>query len=454
MDRNPLATPLVMMVTAAILIPVALCPFWLPTLPSEGFWVARGLAVTGGMAVLTVIGHEKDARARLPLVLASPAVTLPLLALVFYSVIPAIYVELNFGGPIAVPPGALSEDLHKPFGLYAAYAAASLAETWVLAFSGIGLLLAMVFDRLIAAHPDRDTHRPYLIWGLVLVCSAGGAFQLGKTYFPSSWASSLVDSLPPLVMFGMALLTGECAAHPIRRGTWVVAGLAVGLALLFPYQIKAFVFFFVALLLTISLRSRGWTRIAVVGTLLATPALGAGVVMLPRGIAPNLAGKIVYRQSETVFCLDFALREAAAGGGEWRTGPFYFTAGLIPRALWPDKPSLSHGDAFGRFCGLDIPGHSASITLLGEPALRGGPWGIAIAGLVLASLSAAMIATWKRGGRISTALALALTPWLIDFDQHFAMYVANLTRAFLAALPVALVLRHFTRRQNGLSAPS
>ncbi|CUW38081.1 putative Membrane protein [Magnetospirillum sp. XM-1] len=435
---SPPAGP-ALMAAIATLVPLSLCPLWLALLPPGGFWLARGLAAVGGAATLAAMAQGRDAGNRPPLVLVSPAVMLPLLALVFYSLVPAFYVESTFGGPLPIPPGVPARVLHEQFGYYAAYAAASQAEAWVLAFACIGLLLAMAFDRIIPHRTEPDQPSPALGWGLALVCGGGAAFQVAKTLS----TLALADVLPPLVMFGMALLSQA----PIRRAPWIAAGLVAGAALLFPYHIKSLVFFSVALLLTAFCRSRGWMRIAIAAMLLLSPIAGAGAVMLPRGAIPNLAGKIVYRQSETVFCLDFALRDAAAGGGEWRAGPFYFVSALVPRILWPDKPSLSHGGAFSEFCGVEIPGHSASITLLGEPALRGGAWGMAAAGLVLAGLSAAVIAAWKRGGMIVTALALGLTPWLIDFDQHFAMYVANLAKGLLATLPVALVIGYVTRRQ-------
>jgi hypothetical protein len=377
---------------------------------------------------------------------------LPLLALVFYSLIPAAYVELYFGGPLAAPFWAHAENMRYPTDQFLSYATNTIAESWILAFSGIGLLLAMAFDRLIPARRNEDADSsPPFAWGLMLICGAGLAFHVGKDLLPPMalpWAGSLVDALPPLVMFGVALVLQGQSVRPIRRGIWIVAGLAAGAVLLFPYQIKTYVMLLVTLLLIAVLRSRGWARVAIMVMVLAAPALGAGMVMLPRGTLPNLAGKIVWRQAETMFCMDFALRDAASGGGEWRSGPFYFAAGLIPRVLWPDKPTLSHGDTYGKFCGVKIAGHSASITLLGEPALRGGPWGMATAAAILAGLSAIVMGAWKRGGQAVSAFAIGLAPWLVDFDQHFAMYIANAAKASLAILPVAVLIGHYGARKG------
>lgn len=441
------------MVPAAVALAlVATCPVWLPLLPAGGFWLARGLALAGSLGALMAMGRREDSAGKPALVLASPAVTLPLLALVFYSLIPALYVEWISGGPLAVPVGANPEDLHDPGDRFALYAPASTAESWVLAFAGIGLLLALFLDRLIPLRRDQAAPSPTVAMGLTLICGAGAAFHLGKWLIPSTaspWAISLLDVLPPLLMFGVALL----AQHPSRRGMWTGIGLAAGMALLYPYHIKLFVLLFVTLLLMSILRSRGWMRLAIIGALLISPVLGAKIVTLARGVTTGLPTKIVLRQAESVFCLGFVLRDAEAVSDEWRAGPFYFAAGLVPRALWPEKPTLSHGGAFRKFCGVDSPSHSSSVTLLGEPALRGGPWGMEAAGLVLAGFSALVIAAWKRGGRVTVALALGLTPWLVDFDQHFAMYVANAAKAFLAILPVALLLGYLGRRKAAGSHP-
>jgi hypothetical protein len=38
------------------------------------------------------------------------------------------------------------------------------------------------------------------------------------------------------------------------------------------------------------------------------------------------------------------------------------------------------------------------------------------------------------------AIALGLTPWLIDFDQHFAMYLANVVKAGMVMALAAMVV--------------
>lgn len=453
-DKRPSPSSLILAAAVSALVLVSVCPLWLPLLPTGGFWLARSLAVIGTTAALIAVYQRRGGKDS-PVVLASPASTLPLLALVFYSLIPAIYVEWQ-GGPLTVPLGARAEDLHEPLGQYAIYAVASVAESWVLAFSSVGLLLLTAFDRLVPNHPDRDTRPWAAAWGLIVICAAGAAFQAGKMFLPSlalPEAAWLIDALPPLVMFGMAMLVQTSGNTSHWRRLELAAGLVGGVLALFPYHIKALALFLVTLLLIALLRLRGWARVAVIGALLISPTLGAAMVMLPRGTVPALTGKIVLRQAETVFCLDFALREAASGGGEWRAGPLYFAAGLIPRVFWPEKPTLSHGEAFGRFCGVNIPGHSASITILGEPALRGGPWGTVAMGLVLAGLAGLVTATWKRGGTVATATALALTPWLVDFDQHFTLYIANLAKGFLALLPLALLVHQVGRQPEHAALP-
>jgi hypothetical protein len=462
--RDPLA------VAVVCLIVVALSPLWLPLLPTGGFWLARGLAMVGAIAALAVAGKGRRS------VLASPAFTLPLLALVFYSLLPAAYVEVTYGGPTPLPPQVTPEALRVngdgpvyplPAIVGAANSAeeirnisvsatASGAEAWILAFVGFGLLAAAVFDLLIPTrNAEADEVEPSVAWPpLLMVCGSGLLFQSGKRLLPQlpAAASSLIDLLPPVVMFGMALLVGLCVRRRARwHCAWAALGLAVGAALLLPYHIKASAFLLTTILLMGAALLRGWARLAVIVVMIAAPALAANAISMARShvaaSSPNIIGKIIYRQSETMYCLEFARRDREAGEDEGQAGPLYFAAGLVPRVVWPDKPSLSQGENYAKaFCGFDVPNHSASITLLGEPAVRGGKWGMLAAGLVLTALSALVVAAWKRGTPVMAAMALGLTPWLIDFDQHFAMYVANVVKALLAMLAVAVVLAWSARR--------
>ena len=78
--------------------------------------------------------------------------------------------------------------------------------------------------------------------------------------------------------------------------------------------------------------------------------------------------------------------------------------------------------------------------------IQGGLIGLILhGGILLLVLSAIEKMNTNRTG-LSTAFVVSLLPWLFDFDQDFAMYVANavkfaLVMAFLIA-PIALFERY------------
>ena len=119
-------------------------------------------------------------------------------------------------------------------------------------------------------------------------------------------------------------------------------------------------------------------------------------------------------------------------------GPTYFLTGLVPRFLWPEKPSLSQGSVYAiRFCDRTetdiIPGraHSASITLLGEPLAEAGIPGMLVGmATVFVALGALSWGAWF-GGFYTRSVTIALLPWLADFDQSLSFYIANSTKAAL-----------------------
>lgn len=423
-------------------------------MPAEAFWAARFLGILGFVGIAMTAGQG-----RLP-VAASPSLILPLLALVFYCLIPAFYVEFVLNGPIDLPPAAEPGKVRVSYEgseRFSSFASASRAEAVILSFVGFALLAAQVFDRLIP--PGRSEGgglRLPVTLPLGLIVIAGLGFQAGKVVLADGAVpglSSLIDFLPPLVTFGVALLV---AGWRERRPGWGVAaviGLLVSCVLLFPFQAKSWTFLAATCLLVWVLTARGRARWMAVAVLVAAPLLMAGAIQSHRNIdasmVDKLISKIIIRQSETVFCLNFVLREADRPESVWRQGPLYFAAGLVPRLLWPDKPSLSVGADFaGPFCGAGIfVLHSASITLPGEPILRGGSAGIAVAGLVLVGLSGLVLLAWKHGGVASPA-ALALVPWLIDFDQHFALYIANAVKAGLVVGAAGLALLVLARMRR------
>jgi len=132
----------------------------------------------------------------------------------------------------------------------------------------------------------------------------------------------------------------------------------------------------------------------------------------------------------------------------------FWLKGLVPRAIWPEKPSLSLGREYAySYCETTAPrytGHSGSITLLGQSIIHGGRLGVLLHGAILI-IALGGIATLSRNPHnLSSASIAALLPWLIDFDQDFAMYIANASKFFLVMLPIIYVSSLSERKLSSL----
>lgn len=127
-------------------------------------------------------------------------------------------------------------------------------------------------------------------------------------------------------------------------------------------------------------------------------------------------------------------------------GPLFFVAALVPRALWPNKPSFSQGDKYSeRYCGDKCCGEMvASITTLGEPWLHGGTFMTLAAMGGIAFLLMVVGICVARGPLPLAAMGLALNPWLLDFDLHFSLWLALIIRGIIVMFPLAawLYWRH------------
>jgi hypothetical protein len=90
-------------------------------------------------------------------------------------------------------------------------------------------------------------------------------------------------------------------------------------------------------------------------------------------------------------------------------------------------------------------GHSASGTLLWEPLAFAGVPGLVVAQILTFMILIILSRIWINGGPYAATGVLALTPWTIDFDQHFALYVANLAKAGLVTGAFLFVLARVGR---------
>lgn len=175
-------------------------------------------------------------------------------------------------------------------------------------------------------------------------------------------------------------------------------------------------------------------------TLPPHPVQGSGLARLGHEIATAIHYKVWVRQMQTVACF------ASVVDQHWDAppthGPFYFVGALVPRVVWPEKPRVPDGGGYARqYCNIPyaMPAHSSSVTLLGEPLIMAGPVGLLVAGLVALLMLDRTGAVMLRGG-VRAAWLGAVAPWLIDFDQHFTMYVANAVKFALVLAPLALGL--------------
>ncbi len=163
----------------------------------------------------------------------------------------------------------------------------------------------------------------------------------------------------------------------------------------------------------------------------------------------SIVWKVVLRQTESGFCFRNVMKDHFDTPFE-PAKQLFWLKGLVPRVIWPDKPSLSLGAVYAtRYCGIpidEVTGHSSSITLLGQPVIRGGWIGLFVhAGLLLFAL-AAIERLNADPHTLSAVVTGALLPWLIDFDQDFALYIANAVKFALVMvvviIPVAMTEKH------------
>ncbi len=429
----------------------AAAPVWVPVGDAAAFWAARLLVA---LAAAIVILRRSGTETGRPPLAASPVVLLPVMALLLYSVVPAAVLS-PFHEILPLDPQAPPASLRwmRP-GIFTvpSFALGSEGERAVLSFAGVGVLATLALDRLWPA-AAADALQIDRRWGLVLVLGGGAGVQVAQFSGVAGLAASVADALPAVVMLGMVLTVWPLISRQQRPG-WIEATAVVGACvLLAPHQMKTFVLGLGGVLFAAFVMA-GWRRRVALTCLVVLVSLSAPLAINALryatffdSVAVNsletMRWKVVLRQTETVFCLAVALRD---GGKAELRDPWYFAAAVVPRAFWPGKPNLSNGEGYGqRYCGVPpatpgTPVHSASVTLLGEPWIEAGRPGLTAASLLLVAIATGLAWAWKRGPTLAVAIVLALSPWIIDFDQHFAMWVGNLAKAALAMVATAVFL--------------
>ncbi len=256
-----------------------------------------------------------------------------------------------------------------------------------------------------------------------------------------------------------ALVAIRCAVHARRpvKDLIFLSIAAIGPVLLGGLKAIVFVFGVAGWAIALARRSaRFFVGAAVVTVMvLASVALVrhytfTSLYGLGASVVHALSSKLVARQVESVDCLTGVIRAHSVDRGGL-SNPFYFAAGLVPSVLWRDKPNLSQsGITVIRYCDpYFMPnihtGHSASGTLLWEPLAFAGVKGQVAAQALIFLTLVVLSRIWVNGGSYAAAGVLAVTPWTIDFDQHFALYVANLVKAGLVTGVFLFVLARVGR---------
>lgn len=407
---------------------------------------AARFALLAAAVVAARIAHRDGA-----LLFVAPFFLLAAISLCFYSLLPwaiTLMPDRFAGNLTALPPLAT-----RPY-------IGTTADRFVVAFSAVNLTLAVI----VAGRIGMPKLRPILPGPrtlaavLVLIVVLAGAWVASQRLLPpASWASKqILDAFPPL----MAALAALAFLDSLARGETRAAGvlfftLAVFLAL-FPFigAMKTGMFLAAAMTVLFAVMTKSPARVAAV---LGLFALAAGLILANFQVVRNpgidahskidvLVSKAGIRQMETGYCLNKIIDLAAAGKSR-DDSPLYFIRGMVPRILWPNKPTLSDTGAFaGDFCFNSRNGHSFSMTLMGEPLLRAGSGGLAAAAAFFVLAHGLILLGVARAGPAGAVALLALAPWLADFDQFFALYWANALKMFLYMLPVLAAAALSARR--------
>ena len=451
------------------ILPVAIAAagLWLWTFApgvwgGAGSWIVRLASMLLWLWLTIILFQGSDNRR----VLAAPLFLMVTLILWFYIVIPIIAVITIS----AVGQSSLGDLIVAPTyqGLISGLVD-SEGEREILRFSLIGHVLVAW---MLPAGADGRGDKPVstlrlprsIILGIGIFAAVTYIIQrhVGAKIFDHYW-NDLDQQINFIVLvlyvtaFALAAIRWMSRAEGAVLDFVVLSIAAVGP--MFFGGTKIVVFALAATGFAVALERRS-VATAVGSVILALLILLSAITVRQARLNPNLevfpyfrevlASKLVTRQIETIDCLTGVIRKLPTTH-EGRSNPFYFFYGLVPRALWPDKPNLSQsGKIVIHYCHPDMApnlntDHSASGTLLWEPLAFAGVPGQIVAQALTFLILIVLSRIWINGSSYAAAGVLALTPWTIDFDQHFALYVANLAKAALVTCVFLFVLARVGR---------
>ena len=308
--------------------------------------------------------------------------------------------------------------------------------------------------------PTRAGKYVYTFAIIALIVSLAGTINFLSFKSGSTQLTEIRSISPPILAFSLMYLVYQALEASRRQKILIAVVVILSIAsLVFIHEgKKPFFMIIVGLLYWFRLKKVSRKNIVLIGMILVPAFVGLlQIIQVVR--APNtsmlgnahrsppvmfmrvITAKLALRQEETRFCLQNVLAE------HWQQpfsakGQLFWLKGLVPRAIWLGKPSLSLGREYAsRYCGLGGTGpHSASITLLGQPIIQGGGLGLLLHGGVLIACLGGMVWLGRNPQGLATLAVAALLPWLIDVDQDFALYVANAVKYFLVMLPLIVLV--------------
>lgn len=422
------------LISLALIASAFLLLLFFPTLAAL---IAVRIVLFAALCLSAFILRQKN-----PLLLASPFFLLAAMSLCFFALLPwAVLLT-----PQLIPVGIIN-----PIAIEPDFPHVDTVDRLILGFAAVNLGLAAVFAKfgfLPALQPLLPGPR-WRVAVLMLIIVMGGLHATTlrlNLLSPQIWThKQILDAFPPLLSILVATAFLDALARSKMQAGLILLFSALVFAVLFPLTgtLKIGIYLITAMAILLIATDRPWSKsFFFVGILVIIAAVLFGnydklrvgnVFQTPR--IENFLSKTIGRQIESRFCLGKVLAHISETGPR-EESPFYFFGAFVPRVLWPDKPDYSAlGGIAEKMC-FNASGSSYSMTLLGESLLHAGGKGLALAGIFFVIVQSLLLGAVSRVGPLGLVAMLALAPWLMDFDQFFALYWANIFKMLIYMMPV------------------
>ena len=435
-------------VSAALDRPVLLIVMLI--IAGTSFEVFPMAVVRAGAALALLVQIYQEVRAGSGRYLTSPLFLLGAIALIFFSIVLGVTDTYSPGLPFHTIEsfyGSEAERMIVIFGLCCIAAHSLISD---------GAEPPAVTTSNFEPSPGKCIYLFVAITVMVALANVanGLLLQSGGPLIPE-----IRSVAPPLLAFCLIYLVHQSIRATGKQKLLIAGGIAMAIAsLLFLHEGKKPVFMLVAAFLYwVRLKDISVKKIVILGAIFVPLAIGimqivqivrvphysimSSNVDTPMAMFGNiLRAKVVLRQTETRYCLQNVINQHGQQDLSVARQMFWLK-GLVPRVLWPDKPNLSLGQQYGSAYCNEQEGskHTASISLIGQPIIYGGRVGLLLHGGILIACLGGITWLGRNSTSLSAVAAVALLPWLIDFDQDFALYVANAVKFFLVMTPLILL---------------